>query len=948
MFSKLPFLLRFLFLLDAILLSTTTFFAQNTSSYSAQDSISLRQLINDIDRVVESGPADSVNYFYEKKANFYRQKDDLTSWLDTYWDWQYYFDEPERSLKVIDDGLEFIWRTPKKYSEWESLLWIYASKGYLHSELGQIVASIQALEEADRIFINQEIEDFNIVEYVYQLMGTCLTMIGDNEKARYIYEKALRHANSYDIKGGLYNNIGLTYWNEAENGQAIKEYQKGLSIDSLPHIRRGQLLSNLAKSMQEGGQLKEALNTAQSAVSMLTGVKESEHPDYEEWVSGAYYILGYVLTEKQSYAEARRAFEQALKFAFQAFGSQNHRTSAKIYIALGKLAALMGQHQEAIQQYHAALTSVIPSFRPEELSDLPSAVDFYEENAIYQALEGKADALYSLYAEQQNKAFLKAALSSHDLAYKAENMLREVLENESAKLLLQSYRRNRTEKALQVAYHLYRETGEEDYLQKAFLIAEQSKASLLLDNIRENLAKSSLQLQDSLFVRERALLRYYSFYDKEYQLADNEAAKKRFLFEKNAIGDQLEDLREEIQKKYPGINAVTEKEISLNEVREWLASSTTDLLIEYYLGDRQIYIFSIEKDASIKLEVIDHSTELQARAQTFIQRFNFREAISNQRAAYLEEAHQLYTSLFGSLKLSEEASLTIIPDGWLNFLPFSALISSPHTGSWLNAPFLLKKWKIGYGYSLATLFYLKNLPVTSQKNLLGVAPGFDERPRGLPPLGFSREEVKAIRIPVKKTMVDQQARLVSFRQQCPDYRILHLSTHAQGTGLEVPPHIEFIDSTLYLPEIYTLQLQADLVTLSACETGLGRLAEGEGVMSLSRGFTFAGAASLIASLWTVNEASTAQLFARFYEDIGTGRPKMEALRQTKLDYLQDPDIPSFQKSPYYWAGFVYYGNEGVIPLEKDNQPFLLLAGVLLVGIVIGIILFRKIKSRDAL
>ena len=938
----------FLLVLGRFCLSHEVIIGQ--TSYDQKDSIQLVELLSRIEQLSENGQTDSIGYYYQKKADLHRQKDDLTLWLDTYWEWQYYFEEPELSLEVIDDCLLKIWRPSNSYSEWESLLWAYASKGYLHFELGQAMASIRALQQADNIFSTQNITDFNIVEYVYQLMGTCLTMIGDNEKARYIYEKALRHTDSYDIKGGLYNNIGLTFWNEGNNKQAMLEYQKGLSIDSLPLIRKGQLMSNLAKSMQETGLTDKALTTAQSAVSILTSIKNPAHPDYEEWLSGAYFILGFISTEQKAFSSAQLALEQALQHAIEAYGTKNHRTSAKIFIALGELAAQKGFYKIAINRYHEALNCVIPSFLPEKLRDEPASDLFYEENTISEALEGKADALYRLFEKEQDLDFLKEALTCHDLAYKAENLLRQALENESAKLLLQSYRRKRTEQVLHIAHQLYLKTGQKEYLQKAFIIAERTKASLLLDNIRENLAKSALQLRDSLFIKERQLLRYYSFYEKEYLLSTEEMAKSRFLFEKNKVGDQLEELRAEIRKKYPSIEAVDKQELSFRQAEQWVESSETDGLIEYFVGENHMYIFSIKKDGKMELQVLEQDAELQLMAQNFIQRFGSRERISNERDEYLKEANQLYSILLGKLDLSGGTSFTIIPDAWLNFLPFDALLSVPYSGNWPEAPFLIKQWKIGYGYSLATLFYQKDLPSEAKKNLLAVAPGFDNQPRNLPPLAFSREELKAIRISQKKMLVNRAALLESFRQESPNYLILHLSTHAQGTGTDVPPHIEFIDSTLYLPEIYALRLKADLVTLSACETGIGRLEEGEGIMSLSRGFAFAGAASLIASLWTVNEASTAQLFAAFYRDVAEGLPKMEALRQTKLGYLDDPNISSFQKSPYYWAGFVYYGNEGAITLKKGGQKLwksLLKYGLLLAALAGLFVFFRKWRKTDS-
>jgi tetratricopeptide (TPR) repeat protein len=448
-----------LLILDIWLLSANSLYAQANPSYTSQDSAYWQTLVKQIDRVITSGPADSVHFYYEKKAVFHRQKDDLTSWLDTYWDWQYYFDAPERSLEVIEEGLSGIWRPLKTYSEWESLLWIYSSKGYVHFELGQVATSISALEEADRIFYAQDIEGFNIVEYVYQLLGTCVTMIGDNEKARYIYEKALRHTSDRGIRGGLYNNIGLTYWNEGNNEQAMAEFQKGLSIDSLPLSRKGQLLSNLAQSMEVLGQKEDAFANARLAVSILMGIEEPDHSDFDSWVSGAYFILGNILLERSASDDAQRAFEQALEYARSVYSSKYHRTFAKIFVALGKLSFQKGNFREAIQHYHEALNRVMPSFMPKNIVDEPSQTSFYEENTIYEALEGKADALRALFEREPRLEYLEASLASHDLAYQAENLLRQVLENESAKLSLQAYRRSRTENALEVAYQLYQQTG---------------------------------------------------------------------------------------------------------------------------------------------------------------------------------------------------------------------------------------------------------------------------------------------------------------------------------------------------------------------------------------------------------------------------------------------------------------------------------------------------------
>jgi CHAT domain-containing protein len=125
------------------------------------------------------------------------------------------------------------------------------------------------------------------------------------------------------------------------------------------------------------------------------------------------------------------------------------------------------------------------------------------------------------------------------------------------------------------------------------------------------------------------------------------------------------------------------------------------------------------------------------------------------------------------------------------------------------------------------------------------------------------------------------------------------------------------DSRLYGYEILAQSFPADLVVLSACETGLGKVVRGEGLMSLARAFSYAGARSLVTSLWNINDQSGQQLMAEFYKHLNEGLPKDEALRQAKLSYLANaPD--NARAHPRYWAAFIPTGN--MEPL-KNNWPW---------------------------
>ena len=171
------------------------------------------------------------------------------------------------------------------------------------------------------------------------------------------------------------------------------------------------------------------------------------------------------------------------------------------------------------------------------------------------------------------------------------------------------------------------------------------------------------------------------------------------------------------------------------------------------------------------------------------------------------------------------------------------------------------------------------------------------------------------------------------------YSVIHLSTHGKADDrvgdysflafTEIPDSLE--NEYLYVRDLYNLRLNADMVVLSACETGIGELQRGEGILSLARGFTYAGAKSIINSLWSVNDQSTKFLMERFYTYLLEGLDKDAALRQAKLDYLASGE----NADPYFWAAFVPVGDMSPVELKDKNINWLWgLGGISLVAILL--------------
>jgi CHAT domain-containing protein len=242
----------------------------------------------------------------------------------------------------------------------------------------------------------------------------------------------------------------------------------------------------------------------------------------------------------------------------------------------------------------------------------------------------------------------------------------------------------------------------------------------------------------------------------------------------------------------------------------------------------------------------------------------------------------------------------------------------------------------------ASFYMTQKLFQTTKKTVLGIVPVFENSNLEL---SYSVDEMKAIQKNFKgKYLSKEQATFANFKLNAANYSILHLSTHASSGDIESPADIKFYDQDILYSELYNLDINPDLVVLSACETGLGKLYKSEGAMSISRGFQMAGAQNLLFSLWKVNDYTTSVFMAKFYKNIKNGKSFFEANHKAKLDFLSDSSIPNAKKSPYYWAPMVYYGT---IEKESSTNYFLwisIILGLITLFLIFKIALKRRTKN----
>ena len=201
-----------------------------------------------------------------------------------------------------------------------------------------------------------------------------------------------------------------------------------------------------------------------------------------------------------------------------------------------------------------------------------------------------------------------------------------------------------------------------------------------------------------------------------------------------------------------------------------------------------------------------------------------------------------------------------------------------------------------------------------------------------------------------KLYLGKDAKESSFKKDAPKARVIHLATHAIVDD-RMPMYSKLIfsqigdddeDGFLQAYEIYNMRLTADLVVLSACETGIGKLSRGEGLASLARAFFHAGVPSLVASLWAVDDYATTQIMENFYRELKNGLTKDKALRQAKIKYLHTAQ--GEKRHPYFWAGHVLMGDASAIPSYSTKFSFKWIA-LIIVLFVLLVLSYRKVINN---
>ena len=696
--------------------------------------------------------------------------------------------------------------------------------------------------------------------------------------------------------------------------EAVKTYrQTGLSLNT------GNALSEFARALSAANRLKEAIGILDEAWALFT------HSGFEPFAFATRLQQAEIFLQMGSFASAY-AQAQEVKQYYDAQGLVVHSTQAAILVASALIAHArqpgMFQEQQTamLQEAMSLCRQVVSQARKHNL-----------QGEIYKGhyLQG------GIFALQNN--LLRATKHYAAAIGQIERMLDDLVYDLSPAFLHTTWAVYED----MIALRLQQSQSEE-----AFSTLEQARSMAL----RQHLYRYSIMHRENeqtgkavspMVLRTQYELRDWQEQHRKYStlLADidpslsPELNRDVIVIELKRCEEKLNELLERLylyeagppvwspasrsrKVGYREHAASRIQQVDITQVRQHL--SADHLLLSYYLHQGKLVIFAITAEDLHVHELPDGQAELEHLLLMLHANFQVQSqfgAAGSQKtiSRLLNKLYDLLIAPVASLLPSSSSYLTIVPYDSLHKLPFHALYDGSH--------YLIENYQINYlpASSLLPLLAQRNSQQNDSAETSARFPlvfGYSDHGH----LQRVQDEAKTIASLLRgDCYLEEEATIARLIQQAPTSPIIHLATHGQSR-LDAPnfSYVRLADGQLNAIDAFSLDLQhCELVTLSGCETGLALSGGGDEQLGLARAFLAAGAASLVITLWSVEDTSTNELMQHFYQHLLQGESKVQALRSAQCNLLRQAD--SRYAHPYFWAGFRLVGDVGPLKYRTDQK-----------------------------
>jgi CHAT domain-containing protein/Tfp pilus assembly protein PilF len=789
----------------------------------------------------------------------------------------------------------------------------YLFAGIIYYQQSQPDSAVNYFKKAEAIQSGYQ-NELQESERLYNMLGAIYYESGNYYQARNYFLKATEVLpKNHPFYTGLFVNYNINLATVLFKLEAYdtsrKIFQKLLPY----HVYQNEIYNNL-------GLLNLYSNAPQKAIQYF------ERVTYTNFLQiGLYNDIATAYKNLGNYATAGKYLDLAIARNPIFYKTRNKDLGQSFKLA-GDLHKHLKKYTEALAYYQRALNQLYPAFKDSSINSVPlsfSGVFSYIE--LFNTLVAKAEVWHLLYTDSGDIKEADEELATYQSAFNLLGYIGKTYDSDQARLFLGKIKYLIHSKPVEIAYEMYSKTRNRKYLDHLYYFDQQNKASILAFN--QEFSALAQQTNLPLLTTIGNLRRKITALSiKVNETTDSSQLVTTDVSIRN-LEIELGKKQELLAKQLPLSSTTTQP---LKELQDHVLDDQTEV-ISYTLSAEKLTTIAITKETITSYQhTLPPGFTEQLRAYIASLTFpsdSFSRSISQ----------SLNSVLMGGIDERKIHHLIIIPDNELCYLPFETLVDN-------KGSYLLENYSIQYQYSTSVL--KKSVSTLKGYETTAFAPFASSGSNGFEQLPNSLSEIKNL---AGEKFVDSSATKDNFLRHLQDHRVLHLATHAIANNEQ--DNFSYIlfagkdtnKSRLYSSEIYNLPLQStDLVILSACETGSGNLTKGEGIMSLSRAFRYAGCPNVVMTLWKADDYSTAYLTDHMHQYLGRGLTIDEALQKAKLNYLQDRKINPRLKQPHYWSQLVFVGNLS----ERKSAPWpWIVISIAIIFSLLTLLVIRKSRSR---
>lgn len=839
----------------------------------------------------------------------------------------------------------------------------FLNLGTIYDEKGEPGKAIYYYEKALKNYQLNFGEGHIHTASVYNNLGISYQYKGEYELALEYFYKALKikrdnlDSSDFSVKASL-NNIGTIYFNKEDYQKSISFFMEGIDKIIKKYGNKQLVLAdsytNIASSYESLGKYNDAITYNNKSLGILNEKYNEKHID----IAINLYHLARCYYKKGQDSLAEKYFQYALSKAIESVGHHHSKLAIILFdyshflCNRNRIAQALEQNQQGMKANtkHAWLNSQYPPM--EGIFNTYKMIEGISINAMIQQ---------KMYDSTSNLQYLLNALDQYFYADTLINISRQNRKSMEDKISLGNLSFDIYKGAVGLCSRLFEIKKDRKYLEMAYYFIEKNKGGVLLEALAGSEAKQFAGIPDSLLEVEKELKSDISFLYKKLAESPGESIELKTRNKLFDLNRKYEAFISKMEHDFPAYHQLkySVNEATIADIQERIDKKT--LVINYFSADSVLYVFNIGK-SDYKLYKTKKDEDFED--YVLMLRSEIIKGYYHAGGIFLSKlSNKVYKNVFPFEIPKDIENLIMIPDGLLSFIPFEALLPISHStglSNYSTYPYLVNKYNISYSYS-ANLLYLtlpkestSKVEVTDIKDWLAFAPVFSDEGTGgltlrtrnilrqiasyqkdtlntrgrlfngaqITPLPGTEKEVKNIfnefdsKGFVAQVQLNQNANEAFIKSgDLQNYKYLHIATH--GFVSADKPELSGIilaqdslskeDGILFSGEIYNLQMNADLVVLSACETGLGKFTKGEGIIGLSRALLYAGSKNIIVSLWKVADNSTSVLMTDFYDNLlkqqGQERNFSFAISEAKRKMIRSKKYAH----PFYWSPFVLIG-----------------------------------------